>query len=210
MTSDFRPVVKSVGVSVIRDGSDTVLLRTVSFHVSGIPAPQGSKRPVRLGNGRIGMVESSAKVEPWRAAVHAAAILAVREPFTGPVQVALRFTLPRPLAHYRRGKLCQQLRDDAPGYPGSFPDLDKLCRSTFDGLTVSKKDGRGAWADDGQVIRLTAVKQYAEPGITPGAVITITECASAGDDARIESRAAAPAAARAEPGEDKHPCSLPF
>ena len=42
-----------------------------TFHITGItPAPQGSKRHV--GNGR--MVESSAKVKPWREAVRQEAL----------------------------------------------------------------------------------------------------------------------------------------
>jgi crossover junction endodeoxyribonuclease RusA len=43
--------------------------------------------------------------------------------------------------------------------PSVAPDLDKLVRAVLDGLTAI------AYRDDGQVVRLTAAKQY---GINPG------------------------------------------
>ncbi|WP_312778521.1 hypothetical protein [Corynebacterium variabile] len=39
-----------------------------TFHVPGVPAPQGSKNAYRRGN-KVLLVESSKKVKPWRAAV---------------------------------------------------------------------------------------------------------------------------------------------
>jgi Holliday junction resolvase RusA-like endonuclease len=135
-------------------------LKPVCFEVHGTPAPQGSKRPVRLGKGanaRIGMVESSDKVKPWRAAVRAAAMTAFAygEPFTGPVAVTLNFRLARPASAYKRIT-----------HPGKFPDLDKLVRSTLDGL----KEG-GAYLDDGQVTGIAASKEFG----VPGCVISVRE-----------------------------------
>jgi crossover junction endodeoxyribonuclease RusA len=43
--------------------------------------------------------------------------------------------------------------------PSVAPDLDKLVRAVLDGLTAI------AYRDDGQVVRLTAAKQY---GVNPG------------------------------------------
>ena len=132
-----------------------------TIHVRGIPAPQGSKRHV--GNGR--MIEMSKAVGPWREAVRAETQHAVPLPLDGPVEVVLTFHVARPKGHYRTGRNAGLLRPGAPGYPASKPDIDKLARAVLDGLTEG-----GAWKDDGQVVRLVAVKEYGEPA---GAVITI-------------------------------------
>ena len=67
------------------------------------------------------------------------------EPLEGPVSVDVVFRLqpprgaPRDLPHVR-------------------PDVDKLARAALDGLTGA------AFADDSQVVRLTATKEYGPPG----------------------------------------------
>lgn len=149
--------------------------------VHGIPAPQGSKRHV--GNGVL--VESSAKVAPWRALVVAAVVdvlTVARHPVPAtlwrdvgrdaPIELSAVFTLARPASHYRTGKHSGDLRAAAPEQPVGRPDLDKLLRSTLDGLTDA-----GALADDARVVDVHAVKVY--PGghldalDTPGAVLTL-------------------------------------
>jgi len=137
------------------------------FTVHGTPAPQGSKRHVGHGI----MVESSKKVKPWRQDVKYAArqIHDAETPrFTGPVEIIVTFRLARPKGHYRTGRNAHLLRDSAPRYPHVKPDLDKLLRSTLDGLGES-----GIWADDAQVVRAVAEKTYAGVAGLPGAVITI-------------------------------------
>lgn len=135
----------------------------MKFAVQGIePAPQGSKRHV--GNGR--MVEASAKVKPWRFAVSQAALQTAQPLIDGPVSVLITFLFSRPKAHYNSKG---QLKDAAPFYKSNKPDLDKLCRSTLDGITnVLIKD-------DSQVVTLIAAKQYANEGELPGALITISK-----------------------------------
>lgn len=61
-------------------------------------------------------------------------------------------------------------------FPIVPPDIDKLCRSTLDGISqgLSGKVGDGLlWGDDAQVIELVARKFYADER-EPGADITIT------------------------------------
>lgn len=53
------------------------------------------------------------------------------------------FHLPRPKGHYRTGANAHLLRDSAPEQPSVKPDLDKLVRSTMDGLSEA-----GVWHDD--------------------------------------------------------------
>ena len=131
------------------------------FTISGItPAPQGSKRHV--GGGR--MVESSAKVRPWREAVRQEA-LAIGLPITAqPIFLRLSFTFARPKGH-RNAK--GQLRPSAPVDHITRPDLDKLCRSTLDGLTGV------LFCDDSQVAFMVASKAYALPGELEGCTIEI-------------------------------------
>jgi crossover junction endodeoxyribonuclease RusA len=134
------------------------------IEVRGIPAPQGSKRHV--GGGR--MIEVSKAVGPWRDAVRWETARAVEAPFAGPLMVRVTFYLPRPQGHYGTGRNTGMVRASAPAYPDGKPDLDKLLRSTLDGLTEG-----GAWKDDAQVVTVRASKRYAA-GAT-GCVIEIGE-----------------------------------
>lgn len=129
--------------------------------VYGVPGPQGSKRHVGSGV----MVESSAKVKPWREAVKWAfvelgAIAGYHVP--GPVRLQLVFTLPKPTSAPKRRVTV----------PMRKPDLDKLIRSTKDALTQVQ-----AFEDDARVVELTAAKRYPGEGVDalerPGCVIRI-------------------------------------
>lgn len=128
------------------------------FDVSGIPAPQGSKRHV--GHGIL--IESSKAVKPWREAVTWAAVEhmngKVRPVITGPVEICITFYLPRPTTGKARKRAS----------PCVKPDLDKLVRSTFDALKTA-----GLYEDDSRVVRLTTEKLYLDAGSTcgPGARI---------------------------------------
>ena len=140
----------------------------ITLRVDGEPAPQGSKSVGRHG----GIYEKSRKVGPWRAAIRAAALAQGAGTVAGPVDVSILFLLPRPAGHYRTGRNADLLKESAPSLPATRPDLDKLVRSTLDGLMLA-----GIYADDGQVATLTAWKRYAAPslGENMGAEITIRE-----------------------------------
>ena len=118
----------------------------ISYFIEGEPAPQGSKNGF-VKNGRVVMVESSKKVKPWREAVTIKTAQHMSwetlNPMTTPVEIALVFHLPRPKTVNRK-------------WPSVKPDLDKLIRSTFDGLTTG-----GLYTDDALVIAVSASKQYA-------------------------------------------------
>ena len=130
------------------------------FTVAGAAAPQGSKRAFRTKGGRIALVESSAKVKPYRAAVAAAAYAAGAVVVDGPVSVRVLFSFVRPASHFgTRG-----LRAAARSFPGK-PDTDKLVRATLDALTGI------AYRDDAQVVEIWATKQY---GDTAKTVISIS------------------------------------
>lgn len=165
----------------------------LTINVTGIPAPQGSKRGFyNPGLGRVQMVESSKKVKPWRQDVQAGvaetlALLAdgtiastADIPLTGPLIIAITFYLPRPGYHYGTGKNAGTLKANAPSYVDKKPDVDKLVRSTLDGLKEA-----GLYRDDAQVAQITAVKRYADAAT--GARIAVGPL--------IDAPAAAPSAA---------------
>lgn len=141
----------------------------VSFVVYGLPRPQGSKSAIAV-KGRAVVVERGREtLRPWRASVSLAASELVAELLAGPVEVDLTFTLPRPKRHFRSGARAHELREDAPAYVATRPDLDKLIRAVLDALTGV------VFADDGQVASLVAAKVF---GDRPGVEVSIRELAT--------------------------------
>mgnify|MGYP003136777482 FL=1 len=144
--------------------------RSIRIRAFGIPAPQGSKRYV--GNGY--MKESSQKVQPWRESVRVASSKSYEgNPIEMPVSIAAHFVFPRPKSHYRTGKFAGLLKPDAPQYSTSHSngDLDKLLRSTFDGLSFSC--GGSVLKDDSLVVSVEASKRYSASDEPPGAFIYV-------------------------------------
>ena len=139
---------------------------TLTLRIYGLPGPMGSKR--HLGHGV--MVESSKKVKPWRSDVMAAVVGAYQGPLiAAPVSVEVVFLFPRPKGHY--GK--QGLRASAPLHliSQSAGDIDKLCRSTLDGISAGA--GGALLRDDSQVVSLHASKRYCSIGERPGALLRV-------------------------------------
>ena len=136
----------------------------------GNPKPQGSKRarPIYRGSGtareftgRVAVMEQLHEgVTAWREDVRAA-VERVREgqpPLVGALLVELGFVMPRPASTPKRRTPRATKR----------PDLDKLCRSSFDALQSA-----GAYKDDSQVVDLHATKRIAEIGERTGCLIRI-------------------------------------
>lgn len=151
----------------------------IRFEVIGIPQPGGSKRafPIRTGRFkvdkrgkpqeiiRVAVTDDNPKAKSWKSQV----IDKAREefpypPLFGPLQVTMYFYVPYRKQDYGTGKNANTIKDSAPLYPISKPDVLKLVRSTEDALTGI------LWNDDAQVCALRVVKQYRE---TPGVVIEI-------------------------------------
>jgi len=130
-----------------------------SFYAIGLPAPQGSKRHVGHGV----MVESSARLKPWREAVKSAAYGSGRC-LDGPLVVRMVFTIPRPRSARRIDVV-----------PYRSPDLSKLARATEDAITEA-----GLWADDARIAeyeRLAKVWHGYDPDAlpVPGVVVAAVE-----------------------------------
>lgn len=132
----------------------------ITITVPGVPTPQGSKIAGVSNNGNIYLREAAgSRLYDWRDNVAwQASIQADQQGWqraTEAVEVSIVFFLPRPKTVKRN-------------LPSVKPDLDKLVRSTFDGLTQSG----AVWLDDAQACHLTVSKTYAEDE-TPGALITV-------------------------------------
>jgi len=147
-------------------------MNPVRFWVPGVPAPKGSWQgiPVRTNTGKVTTVlRSDKRLEVWTAAVRLAATQAYSsKPWQTPVLLVGEFRFPRPQAHYWSSKKKQgQLRDTAPFFKESAPDIDKLARAVLDALTGV------VYADDRQVAVALWTKRYVVGGEAPGAFIVV-------------------------------------
>lgn len=131
-------------------------LSNFTCFVGGAPIPQGSKKAFVRG-GRVSLVEANDKLKPWRKSVTetVGSVLFQAEPCAHAVEVELLFVMPRPKSVTRQHMTVK-------------PDLDKLTRAVFDGVTDS-----GLWVDDSQVIGVLARKSYEYPTASPGVHILI-------------------------------------
>lgn len=131
---------------------------SVTFHVEGTPAPQGSK--VRT---RYGMFEASKRVKPWRELVRLAAVKAGDDacllgPLKPPYRVEMWFFIAKP----------RTTRATHPVAP-TIGDIDKLARAANDAITHA-----GLIEDDRHIVKLVAEKAWAV-GEKPGVIIRISE-----------------------------------
>ena len=133
--------------------------RQVTFYVSGAPIPQGSvtaHAARRKDGSHYATVHYAVgtKLHNWRNAVSRAAREAWGDDMTyHPVTLALVFYKARPLSHYEglQFHVRPRYRDEL---PDGTPDLDKLIRAIGDALTDV------VYADDAQIVELSAVKKY--------------------------------------------------
>lgn len=148
--------------------------QSVSFTVPGTPVPQGSKAAFVVKGRAVIADDNRAQLKPYRATVaaHAFAAMYDREQLAGPLLLALEFVMPRPKSHFRTGRYAGQLREAAPRYVGTRPDIDKLARSIADALSGV------VFRDDAQVASLQASKVY---GAHPMTVVQVIELNGAAD-----------------------------
>ena len=140
--------------------------------VRGKRAPQGSKVSFRNGY----MKEASQFLMPWRNQIVSACIeqkINNGEIIEQPVEIFIAFLFHRPQAHYRTGRNERNLKPSAPQYPTTRTTgaIDKLCRSTLDGLSIPS--GGILLRDDSLVVNLRAKKSFATKGGFQGAFIHV-------------------------------------
>ncbi|MDQ1174208.1 Holliday junction resolvase RusA-like endonuclease [Microbacterium testaceum] len=131
-------------------------MTATSFFVAGIPVPQGSKKAFVVGKRAVIVDVKPELLAAWRQQVARVAfsVFAFRGPVDGPCRVDAAFVLPRPAS----------VKRDLPSVP---PDLDKLLRAVFDGITQAEN----VWPDDSRVVEAHTSKVY---GAAPGVHVTIT------------------------------------
>lgn len=141
---------------------------TISFFVAGIAKPAGSKRGFYIKKlNRVIITDANPNSKDWKSDVKAEAMKAYSgEPLTCPLAVRFDFIVPRPKGHFRTGANSHLLRDSAPPFPTSKPDLLKLSRGCEDAMTSI------IYKDDAQIVTEHLHKRY---GNTPGVQITIAE-----------------------------------
>lgn len=124
-----------------------------SFHVTGLPAPKGSKNLGAHGN----LYESSKAVKPWQDSVIAAVLTQTRRNLAHLIDCAacvdIDFHLKKP----------QRVRDDHT-LPVTKPDIDKLVRSTLDGLVLARLLDDDALVTDLHVKKRYTSQYFPEPG----------------------------------------------
>lgn len=151
----------------------------VEFFVRGRAYTKGSPRVVtrnRRGQPLAKPIVTSDSENSWKwqaeVAKQSAIILAgvqVPPPKT-PLNVQLIFGEPRPKHHYSKGDPATgKLVPSAPSHPTNLRDLDKLCRSTLDGLAGV------AFADDKDIVELMACKVYSPRRMAIGVIVRVTE-----------------------------------
>ena len=161
-------------------------VKKISFSVPGVPVPGGSKKawPIHargcpggryrnrgpcVCRPRIGLADvSGERGKYWRTLVAASAVKAMHEAmitelWRGAIWLEMIFYMPRPKQHFGTGKNQFIVRNSAPSYHVTKPDLTKLLRSAEDALT------NVLWADDCQIVDTRVRKTFARK--TPGVVI---------------------------------------
>jgi Holliday junction resolvase RusA-like endonuclease len=153
---------------------------THGFMVIGLPVPQGTMicrgSNSKTGKGRhILNYQNAKELNAWRDLVEAGARRYVGEEADEgqPLEALLTWSLPRPNSHYGTGRNSDRLKDLAPLYPTSRPDVDKLTRAILDALTKSRRI-----VDDAQVTDAVVRKRYAT---TRGSVLAAGGGPDAGD-----------------------------
>jgi crossover junction endodeoxyribonuclease RusA len=146
---------------------DAPIPAAIHFDVSGLPAPQGSKKAfVNPRTNRAVVVDVNPKpLRSWRQDIIEAAKAARGDsaPLDCAVGLGVVFRLPRPQSHYG----AHGIKPNAPRYVSGQPDLDKLLRALLDAVTIA-----GVWRDDGRVASIIAHKVYSD---LPGCEVWIRE-----------------------------------
>ena len=88
-------------------------------------------------------------------------------PIDEPIALELNFYMHRPKNHYRTGAKSGILKDNAPEWHKSKPDIDNLCKFVQDALN------KIYYRDDSLICQLVSKKQYSEKPRTEISIITL-------------------------------------
>jgi len=120
----------------------------VSFCAWGVPSTQGSAKAFVRGGRAYVTHDSGDKLRSWRSVVAAEAHTAMngRSPLDAPVEITVKFYLPRPKSAPKSRTL-----------PDRKPDLDKLARAIGDAIEGI------VYTQDSRICRWMLSKHYGDP-----------------------------------------------
>lgn len=141
------------------------------FTVHGVAKTAGSKKGFYNAKAKRVIItdDTGQDGKAWRSDVRDAAVEKFTDDFTGQVEpingavaVAMEITFyrSRPKGHYGSGKNRRFVKDSAPAYPITRPDVDKLSRAILDALKGI------AYNDDSQITTKIVRKRYAAKDYT--------------------------------------------
>jgi hypothetical protein len=152
-----------------------VLTEPLRFWVPGLPAPKGSPQVVTKGKGGVPLpfprvVADTKATKQWQSAVATSSLYAMRgrKLWSGDscCLVAV-FAFESPATRYGTGRNAGELKPSARVAVCVKPDVDKLVRTTLDGMCGIVFD------DDSRVVCASAWKTYAPKGQPIGASIYV-------------------------------------
>lgn len=139
---------------------------SIEFFVEGVPRTKGSSFSfVNPKTGKVVYVHDNKHLKKWTAAVRFGALEKGCKPVAGPIYLTIVYFMPRPKSHYMKAGC---LKGDAPPFPISKPDVDKMERAILDSLSGV------AYRDDSQVVHVSHGKAYVLSQVdTPGVAIRV-------------------------------------
>ncbi len=123
----------------------------ITFFVPGTPRPGGSKTSGMSKSGKMFVRPANKETKIWMAVVsYHARQYYQGELLTGAIKASFVFTMKRPKAHYRANG---DLKETAPLFHVSRPDVGKLVRSTEDALSgiIYRDDSQIAVRDEKKI-----------------------------------------------------------
>lgn len=125
-------------------------MNTIS--IPGNPISKKRPRFARMGKGVA--TYNNQKTEEGLFLFEVMQKVRTRTPSTEAIKIHLLFFMKRPKSHYGTGKNAGKIKNSAPEYHTSKPDIDNMVKFVFDCLN------KYLWKDDSQIIEITSKKMY--------------------------------------------------
>jgi Holliday junction resolvase RusA-like endonuclease len=123
----------------------------INLTILGEPKAQKRHRHVKMGNFVRQYDPSASDKTDFLSIVQSNA---PKEPFAVPLAVAIRFYFTRPKSHFRTGKNSHVMKNTAPLWHTSRPDVDNMAKFLMDSLN------KIYWKDDSYIADCWVIKQY--------------------------------------------------
>lgn len=123
----------------------------IKLSILGEPKAQKRHRHVRMGNFVRQYDPSASDKGDFLSIVQ---YNAPKEPFAVPLAIAIRFYFTRPKSHFKTGKNSHIMKDTAPLWHTSKPDVDNMAKFLMDSLN------KIYWKDDSYIVDCWITKQY--------------------------------------------------